>query len=197
MMPMPWPRQGPDRVPRPRTARSSPTIRRIRRSRMLGWDRNPLRRRIDRVEAAAAAGLIAVFLISAPVLGAAAGHWSNSAAMREQRAEMAWRLVPATVQDNAQIPSGPAGHGLDDGTLDGAGWAGAPRLDFGHPGRRCGRQRPGVGHPVGLADLAAAPALTGTSACRTGRMAGSARAGTSALPCRRRGASPVRPASPR
>jgi len=40
---------------------------------MLGWDRNPLRRRIDRVEAAVVAGLIAVFLISAPVLGAAAG----------------------------------------------------------------------------------------------------------------------------
>jgi hypothetical protein len=76
---------------------------------MLGWDRNPLRRRIDRVEAAAVAGLIAVFLISAPVLGAAAGHWSTSAAMREQRAEMAWRLVPATVQGNAQIPSGLAG----------------------------------------------------------------------------------------
>ena len=102
MMPMPWPRPGPDRVPKPRTARSSPTIKRIRRSRMLGWDRNPLRRRIDRVEAAVVAGLIAVFLISAPVLGAAAGHWSGSAAMREQRAEMAWRLVPATVQGSAQ-----------------------------------------------------------------------------------------------
>ena len=78
---------------------------------MLGWDRNPLRRRIDRVEAAVVAGLIAAFLISAPVLGAAAGHWSTSAAMREQRAEMAWRLVPATVQGNSQrqIPSGPTG----------------------------------------------------------------------------------------
>ena len=63
---------------------------------MLGWDRNPLRRRIDRVEAAVVAGLIAVFLISAPVLGAAAGHWSNSAAMREQRAEMAWCRPPCT-----------------------------------------------------------------------------------------------------
>jgi hypothetical protein len=111
MMPMPWPRPGPDRVPKLRTARSSPTAKRMRRSRMLGWDRNPLRRRIDRVEAAVVAGLIAVFLISAPVLGAAAGHWSDSAGMREQRAEMAWRLVPATVQGNAQrqIPSGPAG----------------------------------------------------------------------------------------
>ena len=73
-----------------------------RRSRMFGWDRNPLRRRIDRIEAAVVAGLIAVFLISAPVLGAAAGHGSNSAAMREQRTEMAWRLVPATVHGNAQ-----------------------------------------------------------------------------------------------
>ena len=110
-MPMPWPRPGPDRVPKPRTARSSPAIKRMRRSRMLGWDRNPLRRRIDRVEAAVVAGLIAVFLISAPVLGAAAGHWMGSAGMREQRAEMAWRLVPATVQGSAQgqIPSSPAG----------------------------------------------------------------------------------------
>ena len=129
---------------------------------MLGWDRNPLRRRIDRVEAAVVAGLIAVFLISAPMLGAAAGHWSDSAAMREQRAEMAWRLVPATVQGDAQRQIFWAdGDGLDDGTLDGAGRAGAPRLDFGHPGKRCRRQRPGVGHPVGLADLATAPALAG------------------------------------
>ena len=110
MMPMPWPRPSPDRVPRPRTARSSPAIKRMRRSRMLGWDRNPLRRRIDRVEAAMVAGLIAVFLISAPVLAAVAGHWIGSAGMREQRAEVAWRLVPATVQGSAQgqIPSGPA-----------------------------------------------------------------------------------------
>jgi hypothetical protein len=79
---------------------------------MLGWDRNPLRRRIDRVEAAMVAGLIAVFLISAPVLAAVAGHWIGSAAMREQRAETAWRLVSATVQgsvqrDNPAEPTGP------------------------------------------------------------------------------------------
>ena len=39
---------------------------RIRRSRMLGWDRNPLRRCIDRVEAAVVAGLIAAFLWVTP-----------------------------------------------------------------------------------------------------------------------------------
>ena len=56
-------------------------------------------------------GLIAVFLISAPVLAAVAGHWIGSAGMRAQGAEVAWRLVPATVQGSAQgqIPSGPAG----------------------------------------------------------------------------------------
>jgi hypothetical protein len=77
---------------------------------MLGWDGNPLRRRIDRVEAAMVAGLIAVFLISAPMLAAAAGHLIGSAGMREQRAEVAWRLVPATLQGSmpGQIPSGPA-----------------------------------------------------------------------------------------
>ena len=55
------------------------------------------------------AGLIAVFLIFAPLLATAAGHWIGSAGMREQRAEVAWRLVPATVQGSVQgqIPSGP------------------------------------------------------------------------------------------
>jgi hypothetical protein len=64
---------------------------------MLGWDRNPLRRRIDRVEAAMITGLIVVFLIAGPVLAVAAGHWIGSAGVREQRAEVAWRPVPATV----------------------------------------------------------------------------------------------------
>ena len=77
-------------------------MKRIRRSRMLGWDRNPLRRRIDRVEAAMVAGLIAMFLISAPLLASAAGHWVGSAGVREQHAEVGWRLVPATVQGGAQ-----------------------------------------------------------------------------------------------
>ncbi len=82
----------------------------MRRSRVLGWDRNPLRRRIDRVEAAMVAALIALFLISAPVLAAVAGHWIGSAGMREQRAEAASRLVPATVPGSAQgqISSGSA-----------------------------------------------------------------------------------------
>jgi hypothetical protein len=68
---------------------------------MLGWDRNPLRRRIDRVEAGMVAGLIMVFLVTAPVLVAVAGHWTRAAGIRQQRAEAAWRQVPATVQPSA------------------------------------------------------------------------------------------------
>jgi len=84
---------------------------RMRRSRMLGWDRNPLRRRIDRVEAAMVAGLIAVFLICAPVLAAVAGHRTGSASTQEQRAEAAWRLVPATVQGSARWDNSSAAAG--------------------------------------------------------------------------------------
>jgi hypothetical protein len=68
---------------------------------MLGWDRNPLRRRTDRVEAGMVAGLILVFLITAPVLVAVAGHWIDTAGIRQQRAEASWRQVPATVQHSA------------------------------------------------------------------------------------------------
>jgi hypothetical protein len=54
---------------------------------MFGWDRNPLRRRVDRVEAAVLAGLIMVFLIGTPVLVAGAGHWARAAGMRALRTQ--------------------------------------------------------------------------------------------------------------
>jgi hypothetical protein len=69
----------------------------MRRSRTLGWDRNPLRRRIDRAEAAMITGLIVVFLIAGPVLAVVVGHWLGSVGVRQQRAEAAWRPVSATV----------------------------------------------------------------------------------------------------
>ena len=190
-MPMPWPRPGPDRVSGSRTARSSPVTMRMRRSRMLGWDRNPLRRRINRVEAAMVCGLIAVFLISAPMLAAVAGHRTGSASMQEQRAGVAWRLVPATVQ--SQIPSGPADMSARWTAPDGqarSGWIPVSLADA--PGGSTG-----VGHQGGLADWTAAPAFAGTSTYRHGRMADSARAGTSSLLRRRRRAGPARPASAR
>jgi len=72
---------------------------------MFGWDRNPLRRRIDRVEAGTLAGLIIVFLIGAPILVAVAGHWARAAGMRTLRAEATWSEVSATVQQSASSQS--------------------------------------------------------------------------------------------
>ena len=72
-------------------------IQRICRSRMFGWDRNPLRRLVDRVEAGMLAGLIMVFLIGAPVLVAGAGHWARAAGMRALRTQATWSQVSATV----------------------------------------------------------------------------------------------------
>jgi hypothetical protein len=47
-------------------------MQRIRRSRVLGWDRNPLRRRSDRVEAVMFAGLIAALIFGLVVINRAA-----------------------------------------------------------------------------------------------------------------------------
>ena len=60
--------------------------------------RNPLRRACDRVEAALAAGLLAAFLIAAPLLALFAGQWAYGTSVRAQRAALATRhLVPATL----------------------------------------------------------------------------------------------------
>jgi len=42
-----------------------------------------------------------VFLVAAPVLVAVAGHWTRAAGIRQQRAEVTWRQVPATVAVSA------------------------------------------------------------------------------------------------
>jgi len=80
---------------------------------MFGWDRNPLRRRIDRVEAAALAGLIVVFLVAVPLLVLAVGQWARTAGLRTLRTEAAWSQVPATVQRAApgQSDSSPGPEG--------------------------------------------------------------------------------------
>jgi hypothetical protein len=65
--------------------------------RRLGWDRNPLRRRADRLEAAVFAGLLAGFLVGAPVLAIVAGRVTDGNELREQHSERAWRQVPATL----------------------------------------------------------------------------------------------------
>jgi hypothetical protein len=85
----------------------------VRRFRMPGRDRNPLRRRIDRLEAAVNAGLILAFLIAAPVLPTLAVHWTRAAGIRQQLAVITWRQVPANVVRGAprqrDVSPGPDG----------------------------------------------------------------------------------------
>jgi hypothetical protein len=64
-------------------------------------DRNPLRRTLDRVEAAVACVLVVVFLAGAPLAAVAVGHVVYSAASRTARAEVSWRQVPAVLTATA------------------------------------------------------------------------------------------------
>jgi hypothetical protein len=60
-------------------------------ARGLWPDRNPLRRRCDRAEAAVVAGLAAGLLAGAPLAAAGAGHWVYTAGVHAERAQQAAR----------------------------------------------------------------------------------------------------------
>ncbi len=80
-------------------------VRQQRRTRWYGrlarrwWpDRNPVRRRWDRIEAAVVAALIIAFLAGAPVAAMAADGWAHGVARRVQQSELAaWHKVPAVL----------------------------------------------------------------------------------------------------
>jgi hypothetical protein len=74
-------------------------------ARKLGLDGNPLRRRTDKIAARAAALLLAVFLVGAPLLSVAAIGWAGRAGAADQRAERSWHQVPAVL---LQAPPAPA-----------------------------------------------------------------------------------------
>jgi hypothetical protein len=96
----------------------------LRQSRTLGWDHNPLRRRIDRAEVAMMAALVLVFLVAAPLLGLVVGGLIRTAGAERQRAEAGWRQVTATVQPGqSRRGDQPAGQGNIDGqgNTDGSG----------------------------------------------------------------------------
>jgi hypothetical protein len=78
---------------------------------MFGWERNPLRRRIDRVEAGLLTALIVVFLVAAPLLTVVAGRWVYGSGVRQQHAAAAWRQIPFPVQ------RGPAAQETYSGSL--------------------------------------------------------------------------------
>jgi hypothetical protein len=74
-----------------------------------GWrpDRNPLRRRSDRIETAVAGLLLATFLAGAPFAAHLAGTWTYAGSVREQQAQSASsEQVPATLLQAAPDWSG-------------------------------------------------------------------------------------------
>jgi hypothetical protein len=69
-------------------------------------DRNPLRRHLDRVEAALLAAVIAIFLVGAPIAAFAAGQWAGHGAAATARAERAaWHPVRAVILHGVPRPS--------------------------------------------------------------------------------------------
>jgi hypothetical protein len=86
----------------------------IRRSagrlgRRLGLDRNPLRRRTDKIATWLMAQFLVAVLIGAPLLGIAAFTWAGRAGAAEQRAERSWREVPAVLLRSVPAPDSFAG----------------------------------------------------------------------------------------
>jgi hypothetical protein len=79
-----------------------PATRRGRVWRGLWPDHNPVRRASDRAEAAIVAVLLAAFLIAAPLLALAAGHWMYHSGLRAEHAQAsAWHAVPAVLLEDA------------------------------------------------------------------------------------------------
>lgn len=76
-----------------------------RLARRLGLDRNPLRRRTDKIAAWLGAGLLVAFLAGAPLLSLAAAAWAGHAGTAEQRAQRGWHRVGAVLLRNAPAPA--------------------------------------------------------------------------------------------
>lgn len=68
---------------------------------LLLLSRGPLQRPVDRVEAVALTGLLTAFAVVAPLLAALAGAHADTIAVREERAEAAWRPVSVTLTESA------------------------------------------------------------------------------------------------
>lgn len=81
-------------------------------ARALGLDRNPLRRRIDRVQRGLFIVLTVLFLVAAPLLATVAGHWTRAAGIRGLDTERAWVMAPRSAPDvrarTGVVPVGPA-----------------------------------------------------------------------------------------
>jgi hypothetical protein len=128
-----------------------------RLARRLGLDRNPLRRRTDRVQACLGAGLLLAFLIGAPFLSMAAARYARHVGTAEQRAQRAWHQVTAVLLHSAPAPVVFA-TGLEGGAWVAARWT-APN----------GRARTGeIEVSTGLAAGAKIPIWVTTAGSPTG-----------------------------
>ena len=63
----------------------------------VAGDGNPLRRAVDRVEAAVMLGLVAAFLVGAPLAGLGAAEMTRAAATAEEHAQHRWLQRSATL----------------------------------------------------------------------------------------------------
>lgn len=72
--------------------------------RRLRPDGNPLRRTVDRVEAAVMAGLLVAFLAGVPLAALAVAGQVAAGGMRAQRAQARWHQVPAVLLQGAPEP---------------------------------------------------------------------------------------------
>jgi hypothetical protein len=81
-------------------------------------DRNPLRRTLDRAEAAIVAGLAIVFLAGAPVAAVTAAHAAAATGARTVQAQRSWHRLPAVLL--ADVPG--SGYGRS-GPVARASWA--------------------------------------------------------------------------
>lgn len=67
-----------------------------------GWDRNPLRRGVDRAERLALTALVAALVIAGPVLAVSMGRAADAAALRQQHAEAGWYPRRAVLLQGAE-----------------------------------------------------------------------------------------------
>jgi hypothetical protein len=72
----------------------------------LGLDGNSLRRRTDRIAGYGTVGLLAVFLVAAPIAAIVGGHWAYRWSMSQQQDQRSWREVTAVLLQKAPVEPG-------------------------------------------------------------------------------------------
>jgi hypothetical protein len=74
--------------------------------RRLGWDRNPMRRATDRIQALLRAVVLAMLVVGGPIATVYAGHAAYASAARTARAQAtAWHRVPALILRVGPVPT--------------------------------------------------------------------------------------------